>query len=133
MTKNREPDKVHCGKDHQRAFDDLKAVLGKKTMVADPTRAFVVQADGSNYGLGAILSQEGDDGKEHPVTCASCKLLPKEVKFAIIKTECLGIVWVFHVYIYGQSFPVEVNIVMAAEDERLKCETYLMVSPNPKI
>ena len=68
-------------------------MLVKKPMVADPTRAFVLQADGSNYGLGAILSQEGDDGEEHPVTCAIRKLLPREVKFATIKTESLGIMW----------------------------------------
>ena len=40
-------------------------------MVADPTKPYVLQTDASNFGLGAVLSQTGDDGLEHPVAYAS--------------------------------------------------------------
>ena len=78
----------------------------------DTTKPFVLQTDASNYGLGAVLSQMGDDGCEHPVAFASRKLLPREIQYATIEKECLAIVWAlkrFHVYLYGQKFTVETD------------------------
>jgi len=80
--------------------------------VANPAKPFILQTDASHYGLGAVLSQEGQDGCEHPVAYASRKLLPREVKYAVIEKECLAIVWalkVFHVYLHGQAFTVETD------------------------
>ncbi len=77
----------------------LKPVL----MVAEPMKPFVLQTDASSYGLGAILSQAGDDGCEHPVAYV------REVNYA---KECLAIDWSikhFHFYLYGQAFTIETN------------------------
>ncbi len=114
LTKKARPDKVIWTKECEAAFDDLKAALQRKPvlMVAEPTRPFVLQTDASNYGLGAVLSQGGDDGYEHPVAYASRKLLPREVKYATVEKECLAIVWAikfFYVYLYGQAFTVETD------------------------
>ena len=114
LTRKKEPDKVVWGQQCELSFRKLKnAILQKPVLgVADPTKAFVLQTDASNYGLGAVLSQAGEDGCEHPVAFASRKLLPREVKYATIEKECLAIVWAlkrFHVYLYGQMFTVETD------------------------
>ncbi|XP_044158302.1 uncharacterized protein LOC122944138 [Bufo gargarizans] len=53
----------------------------------------MVQEDASMFGLGAVLSQVGADGGEHPVAYISRKLLPREVSYATIEKECLAVVW----------------------------------------
>lgn len=53
---------------------------------------FIVQADASATGLGAILSQESTDG-EHFVAYLSQKLQPVECHYAIIEREALAIKW----------------------------------------
>ena len=114
LTKKREPDKVRWNQECETSFKNLKDALLQKPVlgVADPTKPFVLQTDASNYGLGAVLSQMGDDGCEHPVAFASRKLLPREIQYATIEKECLAIVWAlkrFHVYLYGQKFTVETD------------------------
>ena len=66
----------------------------------------------SEQGLGAVLSQIGENGAEHPVAFASRTFLPREKNYSIIEKECLAIVWslqVFHVYLYGQKFSIETD------------------------
>ena len=64
-------------------------------LVANPAKPRVLQTDVSNFGLGAVLSQMGEDVLEHPVAYASRKLQPREVRYATIEKECLAIVWCF--------------------------------------
>ena len=114
LTKKRYPEKVVWDDACEGAFQKLKAALVAKPVlkVADPTEPFVLQTDASNFGLGAVLSQNGDDGCEHPVAYASRKLLPREVNYAVVEKECLAIVWAlkfFHVYLYGQEFAIETD------------------------
>ena len=73
---------------------------------------FYRQIRTSEQGLGAVLSQIGDNSEEHPVAFASRKFLPREKNFSVIEKECLAIVWslqVFHVYLYGQKFSIETD------------------------
>ena len=115
LTKKRYPEKVVWDDACEGAFQKLKAALVVKPVlkVADlATEPFVPQSDASNFGLGAVLSQNGDDGCEHPVAYASRKLLPREVNYAVVEKECLAIVWAlkfFHVYLYGQEFAIETD------------------------
>lgn len=53
---------------------------------------FLVQADASAVGIGAVLAQ-GKPG-EQPILCLSLKLLPREQRYSTIKKECLAIKWV---------------------------------------
>jgi len=114
LVKKNKPDTVVWDQSCTEAFQSLKdAPLRKPILsVANPAKPFILQTDTSHYGLGAVLSQEGQDGCEHPVAYASRKLLPREVKYAVIEKECLAIVWalkVFHVYLHGQAFTVETD------------------------
>ena len=60
--------------------------------IPDFTKEFRLQTDVSEYGLGAVLSQEDDPGDEHPIAYCSYKPLPTEQKYATIEKECLSII-----------------------------------------
>ena len=77
--------------------------------ISDLKRPFVLQVDASDVGLGAVLSQVGDDGEEHPAAYASRKLFPRELKYATIEKEDLALKWAvqeFRVYLLGREFTV---------------------------
>ena len=91
--------------------------------VIKPDKLYILQTDASELGLGAVFSQLEDNGEEHPVAFASRKLLPREKNYSIIEKECLAIVWslkVFHVYLFGQKFTVEMDHQPLLWLERMK-------------
>ncbi len=63
-----------------------------------------MQTDVLNRGVGAVLSQLGEDGKDHPVAYFSRKLLPREQRYSTVEQKCLAIklgVEAFKVYLIG--------------------------------
>ena len=81
-------------------------------MRPDFEKSLVFQTDASEHGVGAVLSQQGDDGHEHPVAYWSRKLLPREQKYSNIEKECLAIklgVNAFCVYLLGRPFCIETD------------------------
>ena len=77
----------------------------------------------SDLGVGAVLSQQGDDGHEHPVAYWSRKLLPREHTYSTTEKECLAIklgVNVFRVYLLGRPFCIETDHRSLVWMERLK-------------
>ena len=58
-------------------------------------------------GLGAVLTQKDDDGKEYVIAYASWSNNDAEAKYSSYEEKCLAVVWVvahFRPYLYGQSF-----------------------------
>ena len=55
--------------DATEAFESLKQAFTTAPILAhvDPTKRFILEADASDFALGSVLSQNGDDGQLHPV------------------------------------------------------------------
>ncbi|XP_040262240.1 testis-expressed protein 11 [Bufo bufo] len=91
LTKKAVPKQVTWTPEYPDAFQRLKAALIEAPVLAAPnhTKLFLVHADASMFGLGAVLSQVGGDGMEHPVVYLSRKLLPREVSYATVEKSAL--------------------------------------------
>ena len=92
----------------QKAFDRLKNLLVSAPVLAYPQfqskYPFILETDASKKGLGAVLAQQQEDGRVHPVAFASRSLSPNERNYAITELETLGLVWaakLFRPYILG--------------------------------
>ncbi|MCO5566654.1 hypothetical protein L7F22_020332 [Adiantum nelumboides] len=77
-----------------KAFQALKQAFTTAPILihADPTKPFILETDTSDFALGAILSQVGDDGRVHPVAFHSRKFLAAEINYEIHDKELLAIV-----------------------------------------
>jgi transposase InsO family protein len=114
LTKGRQPTKIVWKEQHENAFQDLKNALKTPPVLRPPhwNEPFILQADASNHGLGAILSQKDEDGQERPVAYASRKLQPREERLSTTEKECLSIVWAvetFRYYLYGRKFTLQTD------------------------
>ena len=89
LTRKQMPNQVHWSSACEGAFEGLKDTLVKAPVLAvvDPEKAFILQTDASERGLGAVLSQVDAEGKEHPISYASRKLLPQECNYATVEKE----------------------------------------------
>ena len=96
---------------HLQAMNQLKLHLTSSGVMAHPdfTRKFIVATDASNVGLGAVLKQLGDDGKERVICWASRTLNPSEINYATNKKELLAVMFgitFFRPYLYGRKFEI---------------------------
>ena len=92
----------------QQSFDRLKQLLSEPPVLAYPdfARPFTLHTDASGKGLGAVLEQEGEEGKNHPVAYASRTLSKHEKNYGITDLEALGVVWAlrhFRAYLLGHA------------------------------
>ena len=96
------------------AFQALKQRLISAPVLAyaDFTKPFFLEIDASHQGLGAVLSQDSDDGRR-PVAYASRGLRPSErnmENYSAMKLEMLALKWAvtdkFHEYLLGHKFTV---------------------------
>ena len=92
----------------EKSFVCLKELLTTPPVLAypkfGPSRTFILETDASTVGLGAILSQEQDDGTVHPVAYASRSVDKHKRNYGISELETLGLVWAvryFCPYILG--------------------------------
>ena len=101
--------------DQQESFDKLKLVLTSALVLAYPNyeKPFLLETDTSLKGLGAVLSQEDDDGNMHIISFASCTLKPYEKSmrnYSSAKLELLALKWSvcekFRDYLIGSKFTV---------------------------
>ena len=90
------------------AFCKLKDLLVTAPVLAYPhfgsDKEFILETDASGLGLGAVLSQQQDDGFIHPIAYASRSLNSHEQNYCISELETLGLVWAvryFRPYLLG--------------------------------
>ena len=90
------------GEAEDRAFRELKDALTGNEVLAYPKfdRAFIVTTDASREGLGGVISQIGDDGKERPVCFASRSLQKAELNYSVLEKEALAILWMLERHRY---------------------------------
>lgn len=94
----------------QSAFSTIKNALVQAPILSCPnfSRPFVIQTDASNYGLGAVLTQEHPDG-EKVISYISCSLKKAERNYSTTEKECLAVLWAiekFRPYVEGSRFKV---------------------------
>ena len=99
----------HWGKDQHRAFEELKTRMCCGPVLTQPnfSKRFYLQTDASAYGVGAILSQEGENPntsprsllnptrrlkpKLHPIAYYSATFTPTERNYDIYERELLAV------------------------------------------
>ncbi|KAJ8333827.1 hypothetical protein SKAU_G00411460 [Synaphobranchus kaupii] len=86
------------------AFDQLRAALTEAPVLAypDAQRPFIVDTDASNIGVGAVLSQEDEDGER--VAYYSRALGKVERNYCVTRRELLAVVRALHHYLQGSHF-----------------------------
>ena len=109
LTQKRKPNKVTWTRECYCAFRKLKEKLCSHPVMMSPDfeKEFVLER-----GVGAVLSQLDDEGKDHLVAYFSRKLLPRETRYSTIEKECLAIklgIQAFDSYLLGRSFKVQTD------------------------
>ena len=97
------------GKAQADTFGELKEQLCSAAVLKlpNPYHPFILTTDWSRRGMGAILSQAGDDGIEYPVCFASRSCNEAEQNYSSFEGEYLAVVWAtshFRSYLFGNSF-----------------------------
>jgi hypothetical protein len=78
----------------EKAFVNLKECFTTVLILTlfNPKRQGIVETDASDFALGAVLSQKGDDDMLHPIAYHSRKFSPAEINHEIHDKELLAIV-----------------------------------------
>jgi len=91
------------------AFEEVKARLVANPVLACPdfSKTVILQTDSSDYGTGAILTQDSEKGER--VIYSSLTLHGAEKNYSTTEMECLAIVWAvrkLRPYLEGYHFKV---------------------------
>jgi len=96
----------------QDAFKVLKKCLINSPILAHPNKIglFTVTTDASDVALGAVLSQEQNEGKDYIVSYSSKKLNETEQRYHINEKEGMAVFWAIHKkyrrFLQGRHFRV---------------------------
>jgi hypothetical protein len=93
----------------QEAFNTLKEKLSEFPIPRrlDFSKVFILHTDWSALGIGAIIGQLDEEGKEYVIAYASRSNNKAESNYSSYEGECLVVVWVvihFRPYLYGTNF-----------------------------
>lgn len=96
--------------DARTAFQTLKDILSSDDVLAFPNfdLPFILTTDASDKALGAVLSQQFNDG-ERPITFISRTLSRTEENYATNEKEMLGVVWSLSTlrnFLYGAKIKI---------------------------
>ncbi len=99
--------------DAEAAFQQLRETFSRAPFLShyDPSKKIRLETDASNFGLGAILSQQDSEGHWRPIAFWSRKLIPAEQNYETHDQELLGIVAAmkqWRHYLEGSSHTIEV-------------------------
>ena len=75
----------------------------------EPQRQWTVQTDASGYAIGAVLSQQQDDGTQRPVAFWSRKLNSAERNYSATERELMALVKAcehWRAYLHGSPHPI---------------------------
>jgi len=112
----------------QAAFEELKKHLTTAPILTYPdfTKPFILFTDASTLGLGAVLSQKDNEGKERVIAYASRRVSNAEANYSITELECLAVVWAIKLFRpYLQS---HIPFELITDHSALK---WLVHKPNP--
>ena len=107
--------KFQWTQERQEGFDQLKKALIEAPVLAYPdyTKPFILETDALLKGLGAVLSQKGDDNEVHIIAYASRSHWPSEKSmrdYSSAKIELMALKWSicdkFKDYLLGSKFTV---------------------------
>ena len=87
LTRKLKPNQADWMLECSAAFTQLKDSLCSSPVLKSPEwdKTFVLQTEASGRGVGAVLSQAGDDGSDQPVAYFCRKLLPREERYLTIE------------------------------------------------
>ena len=107
-------------------MDRVRRILESDVLLVYPdfSKKLFVGTDASQYGLGAVLYQQDDNGNKQYVKFASRSLRDSERNYGAPQRELLGVLFAlnkFHDYLYGRRF------TLYTDHQSL---TYLLKKPN---
>ena len=78
---------------HQLAFERLKEALTNAPVLQqpDPSKPYTIETDASDFAIGFVLLQIGEDGLMHPVAFDGRKLRGAELRYPTHEKELLAI------------------------------------------
>ena len=107
--------KVHFSWDdeHEKAWLKLRELMSEAPVLAYPDKdaKFILDTDASDYGIGAVLSQE-IDGEERVIAYGSRVLSRTERRYCITRRELLAVVYfckLYRHYLIGKPFTVRTD------------------------
>jgi hypothetical protein len=97
--------------DCEYAFQSLIKQLSERPILAYPdfNKPFCLATDASQVGIGAVLGQVDDKGRETAIHFASRSLSQAERNYSTIERELLAIIYAvdkFRYYLYGKKFKI---------------------------
>jgi hypothetical protein len=114
--------------EQEAAFQQLKECLASALILRRPIagRTYQLHTDWSTLGIGAVLTQMDDDGKEFVIAYASRSNNKAEAQYSSYEGECLVAIWAithFRCYLYGNEFLLVIDhqpLKWLMESNRLK-------------
>jgi hypothetical protein len=96
------------------AFDTLKEKLSEFPILRrlDFSKVFILHTDWNVLGIGVILGQLDEKGKEYVITYASRNNNKAESNYSSYEGECIAVVWAiihFKPYFYGTNFTLYID------------------------